>query len=87
MNIFTKILDAAGGVLAAIFDLIGDAFGGVVSIFYDATANENAGDLTTIGYAMAFVVGATLVATAIYVLYNMIRRAVNRVNSGARSLG
>lgn len=86
MDIFSKILEAASGVLSAIFKLIGDAFGGVIAIFWDSTANENAGDLTVIGYAMAFVVGATLVATAIYVLYNMIRRAVNKVNSGARSL-
>lgn len=87
MNIFNSILTAAGDVLVNIFSLIGKAFNGVISIFYDATANENAGELTTIGYAMAFVVGATLVATTIYVVYNLIRRATNKVNSGARAIG
>ena len=86
MDVFTAILQAAGGLLTDIFSLIGDAFNGVVSVFYTAGSGETPGKLTLIGSAMAFILGAALVAAAIYIIYRLITRVTGRVTGGVRSV-
>ena len=72
MDVFSAILEAAGGLLTNIFGLIGNAFNGVVSIFYTPKSGETPGQLTLIGSAMAFNLGAALVAAAIYIIYRLL---------------
>ena len=86
MDVFTAILESAGGLLTKIFSLIGDAFNGVVSVFYTAGSGETPGKLTLIGSAMAFILGAALVATAIYIIYRLIARVTGRVTGGVRAV-
>ena len=86
MELFTSILESAGGLLTKIFSLIGDAFNGVVSVFYTAGSGETPGKLTLIGSAMAFILGAALVATAIYIIYRLISRVTGRVTGGVRAV-
>ena len=86
MDVFTAILQAAGGLLTNIFSLIGDAFNGVVSVFYTAGSGETPGKLTLIGSAMAFILGASIVAAAIYIIYRLITRVTGRVTGGVRAV-
>ena len=86
MELFTAILESAGGLLTKIFSLIGDAFNGVVSVFYTAGSGETPGKLTIIGSAMAFILGAALVAAAIYIIYRLISRVTGRVTGGVRAV-
>lgn len=86
MDVFTAILESAGGLLTKIFSLIGDAFNGVVSVFYTAGSGETPGKLTLIGSAMAFILGAALVAAAIYIIYRLITRVTGRVTGGVRAI-
>ena len=86
MDVFSAILESAGGLLTKIFSLIGDAFNGVVSVFYTAGSGENPGKLTLIGSAMAFILGAALVAAAIYIIYRLITRVTGRVTGGVRAI-
>ena len=86
MDIFNAILNAAKTLLTTIFGLIGEAFSGVVSVFYTAGSGDNPGELTTIGYAMAFILGASLVTAAIYIIYRLILRVTGRVTGGVRAI-
>ena len=86
MDVFSAILEAAGGLLTNIFSLIGDAFNGVVSVFYTAGSGETPGKLTLIGSAMAFSLGAALVAAAISIIYRLITRVTGRVTGGVRAV-
>ena len=86
MEVLRAILDAAGGLLTNIFTLIGNAFDGVVSVFYTAGSGETPGKLTLIGSAMAFMLGAAIVAAAIYIIYRLITRVTGRVTGGVRAI-
>ena len=86
MEVLRAILDAAGGLLTNIFTLIGNAFDGVVSVFYTAGSGETPGKLTLIGSAMAFMLGAAIVAAAIYIIYRLITRVTGRVTGGIRAV-
>lgn len=86
MDVFTAILKSAGELLTNIFSLIGDAFNGVVSVFYTAGSGETPGKLTLIGSAMAFILGAALVAASIYIIYRLITRVTGRVTGGVRAV-
>lgn len=86
MELFTAILESAGGLLTKIFSLIGDAFNGVVSVFYTPKSGETPGQLTLIGSAMAFILGAALVASAIYIIYKLVSRVTGRVTGGVRAV-
>ena len=86
MDVFTAILEAAGGLLTNIFGLIGNAFNGVVSVFYTPKSGETPGQLTLIGSAMAFILGAAIVAAAIYIIYRLISRVTGRVTGGVRAV-
>ena len=81
-----QLLTTAGSFLKDIFGLIGNAFSGVAAIFYTPGVDGAAGQLTDIGQIMAFVVGASLVGVAIYVLVRLLRSALGRISGAAKKV-